>query len=276
MNRFEDAGVELGVDLGRFLYLKGSATQGNPVFMRDPNALAGDNGTRDPRTGDRRPADLGSGIVILYDAEVEDLDAGDDLELGAGLGGRWASASGTTGVDVLVFGYRRELADTVPLEGTFYGGDLDLLLGPGNAFPLPVRGRDKEEVGANLWLYAGGLSLFAQVVDQDIAGLERLGSEAELAWRFDLPVVWGVGGRQLFPSIAPAVRYSLLEPDFLTPRPTPAPSLDWEWEKWDLGVRVGIVAGVDLTAEWARNRFVLRSGATASNDELLVTLRWRS
>src|SRR5690606_12302853 len=35
-NRFEDLGLELGVDLGRHAYLKASYTQGNPVFMRDP------------------------------------------------------------------------------------------------------------------------------------------------------------------------------------------------------------------------------------------------
>ena len=33
------------MDLGRHVYVKVSATQGNPVFIRDPNALAGDNGT---------------------------------------------------------------------------------------------------------------------------------------------------------------------------------------------------------------------------------------
>ncbi|HEX2164587.1 MAG TPA: hypothetical protein VHM02_11615, partial [Thermoanaerobaculia bacterium] len=41
-NRFEDTGAELGLNLGRHVYVKATATQGNPVFLRDPNALAGD------------------------------------------------------------------------------------------------------------------------------------------------------------------------------------------------------------------------------------------
>jgi hypothetical protein len=271
-NRFEDTGVEVGVDLGRFVYAKATATQGNPVFLRDPNALAGDNGTPESERPNPEPA-LGSGIVILYDAEVEDLDTDGELELGGGLGARWGNASGD-GVDVLVWGYERELADTVDLHGTFYGGDLDLLLGPENAFPFPVDGRDKREVGANLWLYLGGLSVFAQAVDQDLAGLERTGLEVEAAWRFELPLVWAIGGRQLFPSIAPAVRWSRLEPEFAPPPVTPSPSFAWEWEKVDVGVRLTVVRGIDLTAEYAAHEFI-RAAGPADNDELLVTLRWR-
>ena len=81
-NRFEDPGLELGVDLGRHVYLQGSLTQGNPVFLRDPNALAGDNGTPEAiRACTRIPTrELNSGIPILYDAEVEDLDVDGDLE----------------------------------------------------------------------------------------------------------------------------------------------------------------------------------------------------
>jgi hypothetical protein len=271
-NRFEDLGIELGVDLGRFVYLKATATQGNPVFLRDPNALAGDNGTPELERPNPRPR-LGTGVVILYDAEIEGVDLGGDLELGGGLGVRWANAAGD-GVDLLVWGSERELADTVDFHGTFYGGDLDLLLGPGNAFPFPLDGRDKREVGANLWLYRGGLSVFLQAVDQDLAGLERLGLEAEVAWRLELPLVWAVGGRQLFPSIAPAVRWSRLEPDFAPPAVTPSPSFAWEWEKVDVGVRLTLVRGVDLTAEYAAHEFI-RAAGPADNDELLVTLRWR-
>lgn len=273
-NRFEDLGVELGADLGRYLYLKASATQGNPVFLRDPNALAGDNGT-DELAGTNPDPELGSGITIPYDAEVESLDADGELELGGGLGVRWSDRGGLRGFDLLAWGYERTLAETVDIEGSFYGGDLDLLRGPLDAFPFPIEGDDKREVGANLWLYLGGFTLFSQVVDQELAGLERSGFETEVAWRFDLPLVAAAGGRQLFPWIAPAVRYSRLEPDFRAPEVTPSPSFAWEWEKLDVGIRLAVLRGIDVTAEYARNELVLASGAKGGNDELLVTLRWR-
>ncbi|MEM7482414.1 MAG: hypothetical protein AAF481_14660 [Acidobacteriota bacterium] len=273
-NRFEDLGLEGGFDLGRHLYAKLSATQGNPLFMRDPNALAGDNGTRIEVIDGRAPR-LGSGIVIAYDAEVEDLNSETDLEIGAGLGFRLGDDLGEDGMDLLVWGYRRKLADTVVLEGTEYGGDLDLLGGPLNLFPLPTTGDEKEEFGVNYWFYRRGFSLFLQAVDQDLAGLERTGLEAEAAWRFDLPVRWAVGGRQLFTHIAPAVRFSSLDPDFGNPRMGPLASFTWQWQKIDAGVRIGIVPGAELTIEHAANEFELASGRTVSNDETLVTMRWR-
>ena len=256
-------------------------TQGNPVFLRDPNALAGDNGTPERR---RAPPDNvpehGSGIVILYDAEIEDLDF-DQPEVGAGIGVRAGDAAGAWSLDLLAWGYQRELAERLTLEGTFYGGDLDLLDGPELPPPyprasLPISGNDKEEVGANLWLYRGGFSFFGQVVDQELAGLDRRGFEGEAAWRIELPLRWAVGGRQLLPSVAPAARYSKLDPEIEGGGPFPAPSVRWEWEKWDLGVRLGIVAGADLTVEWASHRFFIPSlREHHSNDEFLGTLRWR-
>lgn len=275
-NRFEDFGLELGADLGPHFYVKATVTQGNPVFLRDPNALAGDNGTPDrgPAVLNPDPA-LKSGIVILYDTEVEDIDVDGDLEVGAGLGLRFATADGRRGVDLLAWGYERTLAETVDLNGTFYGGDLDLLRGPENRFPFPITSDNKREVGANLWLYLGGFSLFAQYVDQDLAGLGRIGYEAEAAWAFDLPLKWAVGGRQLFPYIQPAVRFSRLDPDFRSPPVTPSPSFSWKWDKLDFGVRIGIVSGVDVTLEYAVNDFILGSGAEAENDEALATLRFR-
>lgn len=274
-NRFEDVGVEVGADLGRHLFVKGSATQGNPVFMRDPNALAGDNGLRDEILGLRDP-ELGSGILIPYDADGEDLDTDGDLQLGAAAGFRLGAAGGENGFELLVFGRQRDLAETVELEGTIYGGDLDLLNGPGDAFPFPLVDDEKKEAGATAWLYLGGFTLFAQFVDQDLGGLERTGAEAEAAWRFELPVAAAIGGRQLFPYIQPAVRWSRLDPDFLPPVGTPTPSFAWEWEKLDLGLRLGIVRGVDLTIEHAAHTITLVSGAERSNDELLATFRWRT
>jgi hypothetical protein len=276
-NRFEDAGAELGINLGRHIYVKLSATQGNPVFIRDPNALAGDNGTPERQ---QRPPELNtafqSGIVILYDAEIEDVDVDGELETGAGVGFRLADEEGRSGLDVLAWGYRRKLAQTVDLEGTFYGGDIDVLDGPFDVDPaLPITDDDKQEVGANVWLYWRGFSFFGQYVDQELAGLPRLGLEGEVAWRFDLPLVWAVGDRQLFTSIAPAVRYSKLDNDFRNQRPTSAPSLAWDWEKIDAGLRIGVFAGVDLTVEYADNRFILGSGEQRENNEFLTTLRWR-
>jgi hypothetical protein len=273
-NRFEDAGAEMGINLGRHLYFKLSATAGNPLFMRDPNALAGDNGTPAERQPNPNPV-LKTGVVILYDAEVEDLDEDGNLEAGAGVGYRLADEEGRNALDLLAFGYKRKLAKTVDLEGTFYGGDLDLLNGPFDLTPLAVKGNEKREAGANVWLYLGGFSFFGQYVDQDLAGLPRKGIEGELAWRFELPLVWAVGDRQLFTSIAPAVRYSKLDNQFRNHPQTPSPSFAWDWTKIDAGLRLGLFSGVDFTVEYADNRFVLTSGAKRSNNEFLATLRWR-
>lgn len=278
-NRMEDTGVELGLNLGRHFYVKTTATQGNPVFIRDPNALAGDNGTPEflpPNVPD--PA-LKSGIVILYDAEVEDVDFDGDLELGAGVGARFADEAGSRGLDVLAWGYKRTLAETVELEGTFYGGDLDILSAPperpGATTAFATTGDEKREVGANVWLYWGGLSFFGQYVDQELAGLPRTGLEGELAWRLDLPLWLSIGDQQLFTFVAPAVRYSELDNDFRNPQRTPSPSLSWDWVKIDAGLRLGVISGVDLTLEYADNRFTLANGAKRENNELLTTLRWR-
>jgi hypothetical protein len=277
-NRFEDAGLELGAAFGRHLYARVSATAGNPVFFRDPNALAGDNGTpdRDPSLRSNPVPRLGSGFPILYDAEVEQIGSADNPELGVGLGARFGEPGSERELDLLAWHYERDLAPTVTLEGTFYGGDLDLLNGPFDSASLPISGNRKRENGGNLRLYLGGFSLFGQYVDQELAGMKRSGWEGEVAWRFDLPLAWAAGGRQLFPSIQPAIRYSRLEPEFAGgSKSFPAPSVRWPWTKIDYGVRIGLVEGVDLTVEFADNEMTLANGRKVSNDELLSTLRWR-
>jgi len=277
-NRFEDQGLEVGVDMGRHLYLRAAVTQGNPVFFRDPNALAGDNGTPelDPFANPNPDPRLKSGFPILYDAEVEDPDFGGDLELGFGLGVRFGEPGGGRELNVLVWHRERDLQQSVSLRGTFYGGDLDLLDGPGGfAAGLPIRGDKKIEYGANLWLYRGGLSLFGQYVDQQLAGMDRTGWEVEAAYRFELPLVWAAGGRQLFPSLQPAVRYSELEPEFVGGGPFPGPSVRWPWTKLDVGLRIGLVGASDLTIELADHEMTLANGATIGYDELLATLRLR-
>ena len=280
-NRFEDQGLEVGLDFGRHLYLRAAATQGNPVFFRDPNALAGDNGTPelDPTAHPNPTPELASGFPILYDAEVESPDFGGDLELGVGLGVRFGEPGGGRELDLLVWHRERDLQDSVDLHGTFYGGDLDLLDGPtGLGLPaagLPIAGEKKIEWGANLRVAWGGLALFGQYVDQELAGMDRTGWEAELAWRFDLPLFWAAAGRQLLPTLQPAVRYSELEPEFVGGGPFPGPSVRWPWEKLDYGLRVGLLGASDLTVERSENEMTLANGREISYDELLVSLRLR-
>lgn len=106
--------------------------------------------------------------------------------------------------------------------------------------------------------------------------MDRTGWEVEAAWTFELPLVWASGGRQLFTTLQPAVRYSYLEPEFAGGSPQyPAPSVRWEWSKLDYGVRLGIVSGIDLTVEFADNEMTLANGREISADELLATLRFR-
>lgn len=283
-NRFEDIGIELGIDFTHNLYAKVAYTQGNPLFFRDFNALAGDNGLKGsnfanlPEFDRDRAFEFNRGFPVFYDADIdfEDVDF-EKPELGLGIGWRWSSDR-VVG-DFLAWAYRRELAETIELDGTFYHGDLDLLLGPLNLFSLAVKDDDKAEVGANLWLYRGGFSLFAQYVDQDLAGLLRDGFEVEAAWSFELPLWVAAGGRQLFPWIAPAVRYSELNSDILdanpnplNPFPYPAPSVKWDWTKLDLGLRLGLWENMDLTVEWADVEAETASGPR-DFDEFLLTLR---
>lgn len=277
-NRFEDAGLELGFDLGRVLYAKASFTQGNPLFYRDPNALAGDHGVAAEDGGGFGGVDLtpefGTGFPILYDAEVEDFDF-DNPEVGIGLGARFGDFSGNFALDLLLWAYDRDLGENVDLGGTLYGGDLDLLRGPFNALSLPISDIGKREVGANLWIYWGAFSFFGQYIDSELAGMERTGYEAEVAYAFELPFFGAAWGRTLFPYIAPAVRYSKLDPDIEGGSSMfPAPSVRWEWEKVDAGFRLGVIEDLlDLTVEWNRNEFI-RGGQPERADEFLATVRW--
>ena len=287
-NRFEDSGIELGLDLGRHFYLKGSYTQGNPLFIRDPNALAGDNGLARSLAAPNLVPELGSGLVIFYDAEVENIEFGSDPELGLGAGFRIGE---TWTLDVLLWAYQRDLAETAPIRGTLYGGDLDILSGPINTSILPFEGNKKEEFGANVWFYSGGLSLFAQLVDGEIAKLPRDGWEVEASYAFDLPLQWSIRGKQLFTYIQPAIRVSelntaipittaVLVPVVGATEPRgdqhfPAITARWDWEKIDYGLRLGIYEGIDLTLEFSDNTTTTLGGVDISHDELLTTLRWK-
>jgi hypothetical protein len=108
-------------------------------------------------------------------------------------------------------------------------------------------------------------------VDQEIAGLLRSGYEMELAWRVEL-AGFLVGDTPVFRWLQPVVRVSEIANDFLAHPQYPAPSVAWDWRKFDVGVRMGVVPGIDLTAEYARNDAKARQG-TLHPDEFLFTAR---
>jgi hypothetical protein len=178
-NRFEDVQLLIGGTVRRNFYWRAQAANGNPFFMRDPNALAGDNGTRRQVREGRAP-ELGSGFPILYNAETEDLvfDA-NHVQFGEGLGYRWQRPDETLGFDAIVFHYSRDMADTVELTGTEYGGDLDFLTVRGSEVGspidrgLPVSGNKKEELGARVYGEWHAATAIAQYTTQKVAGLER-------------------------------------------------------------------------------------------------------
>ncbi|MBV8202893.1 MAG: hypothetical protein JOZ15_19935, partial [Acidobacteria bacterium] len=242
---FEDAGVEAGADLGRHVFVKAALSQGNPLFIRDTNALAGD--TPDLlASAAEYPAKLGGGLPILYDTHVEHLDFAHP-EVAGYLGWRLGEPGGASGLELMAWGRRRRLAAGYDLPGSPLDGDLAVFAPLGTPI-LPFHGNGKQEVGADLRAFhASGLSLFAEVVDQLAAGLGRTGVEAEAAWKIDLPLAWAAGGRQLFPFITPALRWSKLHNRFYNLASTPEPSLAWDWEKLDGGLRFGLWGGIDLT-----------------------------
>ena len=102
-NRFNDLQVQLGGSLGQHFYFRFQVSNGNPIFMRDPNALAGDNGVEPPPNPD---ISFNAGIPILYHAEVEDVAFDDHLETGAGVGLRLVSEDQFVGLDVFGFFYQ--------------------------------------------------------------------------------------------------------------------------------------------------------------------------
>lgn len=266
-NRFEDIQLQLGGSLGTHVYFRAQISNGNPIFFRDPNVLAGDNGTEMPPNPDPT---LWSGFPIFYHAEVEELEIDDQPEYGVGAGFRFLSEDQESGVDVLGFYYRTHLAEAAKLRGTFYEGDLDLLDGVGG-FSLPIKGDLREEYGLNVDAQAGRLATFFQFVHEEAASLPRDGVEIEVAYRF----FTGDPGdpAALFPLIQPAVRYSRLDNDFGAPPLFVVPSVAWDWEKWDIGVRMVLVNHLDLTLEYAHHN--IHASRPINHDEFLTTLRLR-
>jgi hypothetical protein len=276
-NRFEDVQVLVGGTIGRNFYWRAQAANGNPLFIRDPNALAGDNGTAGQILRGEQP-ELGSGFPILYNAETEDLffDTS-NVQIGEGLGYRWQSEDESRGFDIIAFHYQRDLADTVKLTGTLYGGDLDVLVVKGSevndvidrGLPIVPGDRKKEEFGARFYGEWGNATAIAQMTFQKVAGLEREGWELELGYSW--PVKLGP-----IESIQPAVRASNLDNHFVGHLQFPATSVRWDWRKYDAGVRVGLTHGLDVTLEYTTHDAFSATGRVPLDmTETLATVRWR-
>jgi hypothetical protein len=268
-NRFEDVQVLTGGTIGRSLYWRVQAANGNPLFFRDPNALAGDNGTDQELRGEAK--DFGSGFPILYNAESEDLFLNTShVQWGEALGYRWQREDQSAGFDVMLFHYQREMSDREELTGTRYGGDLDLLVVdeiPGVApRGLPLDGRDKTESGARVYVEWAAATFVGQYTQQTIAGNDRYGWEVEAGYR--IPLSLGP-----IESIQPAVRASAIRNDFGPVVGFPAPSIWWDWDKVDGGVRIGLQRGIDVTVEFTQHH--VGSVRPLKLREGLVTLRWR-
>jgi hypothetical protein len=268
-NRFPDLQVQAGGSLASSFYFFGQVSAGNPIFMRDPNVLAGDHGTGSPPPPNPDPA-LHTGFPIFYHAEVEDLEIDDHLEYGGGAGVRFLSASRRFGVDLLGFYYQTTLSDAARLNGTYYQGDLELLRGAGIP-PDQLSGDERTEYGANLDLRLGELTAFAQFVKEKAANLPRTGFEVEASYRLVLGDP--ADPKSLFPALEPAVRYSRLDNDWTAPPIFITLSALWDWQKWDFGLRATIVKGLDLTLEYAYND--IGAARPIGHDELLATLRLR-
>jgi hypothetical protein len=267
-NRFEDVGFMAGGSIGRNLYWRVQATSGNPLYFRDPNALAGDNGIKELLQPNPDPR-LKSGFPILYNTETEGyaLD-GEHVQLGEAIGYRWQNAAQTFGYDAIAFHYRRKLSDAenAPLTGTFYGVDIDLLEGPLDR-GITLKGDRKEETGARVYTEWHRLTSTIQFTKQAFAGLHRQGEEVEAGYQIPLGNPW-------VPSIQPTARWSALQNAFKgDPTAFPAPSIWWNWIKLDYGVRIGLPRGSDVTVEHARHN--IASPRKIHPDETLVTLRIR-
>ncbi len=269
VGRLEEVGLEAGGSIGKNFYVRAHVVNGNPLFMRDTNALAGDHGTPDRAPGSIDPPVYGTGFPILYDGKATDVNFSGQFQTGVGAGARFAGSG--WGVDALGWYVTRQLRDRVPFRGSFYQGDIELLKGV-QGVGLPLDGRDKTEYGANLEARWKGLQLFGQYIHQDIAGNVRKGYEIEVAYRIPLPGVFASGDSPVINWIQPVVRVSRIDSDFPNPPGFVAKSWVWDWGKYDFGIRLGIVRGVDFTAEYARHDMI-RPADVLHPDEFLATLR---
>jgi hypothetical protein len=269
VGRFEQPQLEVGGSFGEHVYARAMVGSGNPLFLRDTNALAGDNLSQAPAPN--AGSTYQSGFPIFYDAKVTELNVAGSPETGFGLGARLGGAD-KAGLDVLGWYFGRRLADTARLRGTDYPGELAVL--KGNGFPIATDGDKRHEWGVNLQAKVKGGRFFGEYLRQDLAGAGRYGYEAEVAWIFPLSGLFLVGESPFGNWIQPSFRYSYLDNDFTAPRAFPRLSVQWPWRKFDFGLRMGLVRNVDLTAEYTFHK-VFRT-ATLPNlpmKEFLLTLR---
>ncbi len=275
-NRFEDIQLLTGGTIGRNFYWRLQAANGNPLYFRDPNALAGDNGIKELLQPNPDPR-LKSGFPILYNAEIEGYSFDTKhVQFGQGVGYRWQNDAQTLGFDGIAFHYRRSMSsgeNEEKLTGTFYGGDLDLLLGPLDG-GLPLKGRIKEEYGGRTYVEWHALTTIAQFTKQQVAGLQRQGYEVETGYRQPFAIGPQVDGESLFQSVQPAIRVSGITNRFRgSALLYPAPSIWWQWTKIDYGVRIGMAKNVDVTAEYAKHN--VGAPRKVNLNEGLVTVRVR-
>ncbi|MGZ5477027.1 MAG: hypothetical protein ACXW29_12910 [Thermoanaerobaculia bacterium] len=275
-NRMEDTQLLIGGSVGRNLYWRFQLANGNPLFFRDPNALAGDNGEPElnPFLHPNPDPRVKSGFPILYNAETESLFFDTEHpQVGEGLGYRWQNAAETMGFDAILFHYRRTMAEKAVLDGTFYGGDIFLLRGPKDA-GVPWHGRTKEEYGGRVYSEWHDLTAIAQFTKQAVAGLQRQGYEFEAGYKLNTPFGPHIGSETLVQSIQPAVRISGITNRFRgNGNLYPAPSIWWPWTKIDAGVRIAFTKNTDLTIEHAKHN--IGAPRKLKVDETLATLRFR-
>lgn len=266
VGRFENPQIQLGGSFGKHVYWRASAGNGNPLFMRDPNALAGDNGTPERVASNLKPPIYESGFVMLYDAKAQDINPNGKFEWG--FGGGYAVSTDGFALDVLGWAFGRQLAETTDLRGTYYAGDFAIF----NNAPFAFDGDDKIERGVNVDLLAGRVRVFGQYVDQDIAGLPRRGYEVEAAYRIPLNGLFLIGETPVLNWLQPVVRVSHIDNRFTSPASFPAPSFDWDWTKIDAGFRLGVSEHVDFTWEYNINR-AEAPNRTVEPNEMLATFR---
>ena len=269
VGRFEEIGAEMGGSAGGIFYTRLAISNGNPLFFRDPNALAGDAGVAAQAAGSTPPS-YNSGFPILYDGKAQDVNFNGGFQWGTALGIKLIGPQSKNGVELLFWYFSRTLSESASINGSLHGGDLQLLKTLGT--PLPIQGDSKQEWGTNAEARFGPLRVFGQWAKQEIAGLRREGYEIQGAWRFPLPGFFAAGDQPVGNWVTPSVRFSKIHNDFEVPSGNVTPSVGWDWAKWDFGARLGLVRGLDLTVEYALSDATTKQGTIHPN-EWLVTVR---